>query len=195
MPDPVTTGSRIGPPANAAAQRSTSSTPAAALAALLGELAEVLSLLTDAQYAAKPVGPFDSSVGGHVRHCLDHARALLDGVGTGRIEYDARQRGTPIESDRRAAVEASRELRREVAALPAEVDGQTVLAAMAVSSDAPPVSLTTTVGRELAFVLSHTIHHNAIIAAMAGTLGAAVPERFGYAPSTIAFLDQGPCAR
>ena len=42
-----------------------------------------------------------------------------------------------------------------------------------------------TVGRELAYVLSHTIHHNAIIGSMVKALGGVLPERFGYAPSTV----------
>jgi uncharacterized damage-inducible protein DinB len=53
----------------------------------------------------------------------------------------------------------------------------------------------TTVGRELAFVLSHTVHHNALIAVMARTLGVPVPDLFGYAPSTIAHLEKAACAR
>jgi hypothetical protein len=51
------------------------------------------------------------------------------------------------------------------------------------------------VGRELAFVLSHTVHHNALIAVMALTLGVSIPDRFGYAPSTIAHLEKVACAQ
>jgi uncharacterized damage-inducible protein DinB len=53
------------------------------------------------------------------------------------------------------------------------------------AADAEPVEVDTSIGRELAYVLSHTIHHNAIIGAMVKTLGGALPQRFGYAPSTI----------
>jgi hypothetical protein len=41
-----------------------------------------------------------------------------------------------------------------------------------------------TLGRELAFVLSHTIHHQALIALLLAIRGLHVPDRFGYAPST-----------
>lgn len=42
-----------------------------------------------------------------------------------------------------------------------------------------------TLGRELAFVLSHTIHHQAMIALLLEGLGRPVAdERFGCAPST-----------
>ena len=55
-----------------------------------------------------------------------------------------------------------------------------------VSSSLPPIETETTLGRELIFVLSHTIHHNSLIAVMAKTLGVVIPDRFGYAPSTLA---------
>ncbi len=58
-----------------------------------------------------------------------------------------------------------------------------------------PVQVETTVGRELAFVLSHTIHHNALIGVMAAMLGVPVPDRFGYAPSTLVHLEKRACAR
>jgi hypothetical protein len=64
-----------------------------------------------------------------------------------------------------------------------------------VSSCLPPTEVETTVGRELAFVLSHTVNHNALIAVMALTLGVPVPDRFGYAPSTIAHLEEVTCVR
>jgi len=41
-----------------------------------------------------------------------------------------------------------------------------------------------TSARELAFVISHTIHHQAIIAVLLASQGVAVPHRFGVAPST-----------
>jgi hypothetical protein len=64
-----------------------------------------------------------------------------------------------------------------------------------VSSAGPPVEVETTLGRELAFVLSHTVHHNALIDVIAKTLGVLVPDRFGYAPSTIAHLEKSECVR
>ena len=37
----------------------------------------------------------------------------------------------------------------------------------------------------MAYVLSHTIHHNAIVAGIVKSLGVTPPETFGYAPSTL----------
>jgi uncharacterized damage-inducible protein DinB len=41
-----------------------------------------------------------------------------------------------------------------------------------------------TLARELAFVLNHTIHHQAMIGLLASLHGCDVPDGFGYAPST-----------
>ena len=50
---------------------------------LLRQLSIVVGKLTDSQYTQKPVGVVESSVGGHVRHCLDHVRSLLLAVEPG----------------------------------------------------------------------------------------------------------------
>ena len=63
------------------------------------------------------------------------------------------------------------------------------------SADLPPLEADTTFVREVVFVLSHTVHHNALIGVMAKTLGVPLPPYFGYAPSTIAHLEQSACAQ
>lgn len=164
--------------------------PAAILpiVAALRQLADVIRATTDEQYQAKPVGVVASSVGGHVRHCLDHVEALLAGVEEGAVDYDQRQRGTEVETRREAALGVLRRQERQLLALAPHAERRPLRLKAIVCSCLPPTEVETTVGRELAFVLSHTVHHNALIAVMALTLGVPVPDRFGYAPSTLAYL-------
>lgn len=183
--------------------------PAAILpiVAVLRQLADVIQAMTDEQYRKKPVGVVSSNVGGHVRHCLDHVEALLAGVETGEVNYDERRRGTEVETSRGAALAVIRRQERQLLAFPACSERRPLRLSTLVSSSLPPSEVETTVGRELAFVLSHTVHHNALIAVMAQALGVAVPDRFGYAPSTIAswglpspqtpgaHLEKAACAR
>src|SRR5688500_2178774 len=82
--------------------------PARPIEMLLRELGEVIEPLTDGQYVQKPVGVMPGSVGGHVRHCLDHVTALLGALETGWLDYDHRERGTPVENSREAALFAIR---------------------------------------------------------------------------------------
>lgn len=167
---------------------------AEALACCLAQLAELLTGLTDEQYCQCGVGEVTSSIGGHVRHCLDHVEAILVGAATGLIDYDDRRRGTAVEKVRSEAIASiSREVAR-LGELPrASLDCSLWLRTMVVS-DQPPLLVRTSLTRELSFVLSHTIHHGALIAVMARTLRSPVPERFGYAPATLAYLASAACA-
>lgn len=169
--------------------------PLAVLAAALQQLADVLDGTSDEQYVQKPVGVIASSLGGHVRHCLDHFAALCQGAETGLIDYDARERGTAVEASRTAAVDAIAGLRDRLTRLDAVMSARTVRVRSVIDADGTAIETTSSLGRELVFVLSHTIHHNALVSAMCRTLGIALPARFGYAPSTVAHLDRAACAR
>ena len=156
------------------------------LIGLLSQLRALIDALTDEEYTRKPVGAVESSIGGHVRHNLDHVGALLRGLPIGRVCYDHRDRDTDVERDRLAARDAIRRLEAELFAFdwpaaPARVELEAL-----VEPDLPPALALTSVERELAFVVGHTIHHNALIRVMVKVLGRTVPADFGYAPSTIA---------
>jgi len=165
------------------------------LTQLLRQLANVIEGLDDQQYTQKPVGVIESSVGGHVRHCLDHAYALLMAVETGHLDYDHRERGTPVETMRSCALVAIHDMISALEGLPRFVITRPLSVSVSMASDEAPVSVLSSVGRELAYVLSHTTHHNAIVKAMVKTLGGWVPERFGYAPSTIKNMERLKCVR
>lgn len=168
---------------------------ASASVAVFEQLADLLLQTSDAEYVQSPVGVVTSSLGGHYRHNLDHLESLLASIETGVLNYDHRERGTSVENSRLAALQSIRRLQREVLKLTEDDLSQPLRLTAMVDAHAPPMHLETTVARELAFVLSHTIHHNAIIGVMAKTLGINLPARFGYAPSTIAHQEKRPCVR
>ena len=159
------------------------------------QLADVIGALTDEQYARKPVAPVSSSVGGHVRHCLDHVESLLTGAQTGKMNYDERRRGTNVETERFAALEVIQRQESELKGLAwRDVDQPLALTALLAAGTAP-ITVATSLGRELTFVLSHTVHHSALVAVIVKLLGTAVPERFGWAPATIDYQERVACAR
>lgn len=162
------------------------------LVELMRQLSELLDGLSDAGYVAKPVGPIESSIGAHVRHCLDHVRTLATAGGASQgpceLDYDTRARNTRIETDRTVALEEIAGLQRQLAAMPRSCEHKSVDLKVLMTSDGEPMAVKSTVAREAAFVLSHTIHHNAIIGAMVKLLGGKLPDRFGYAPATIKAL-------
>jgi uncharacterized damage-inducible protein DinB len=173
----------------------TTSTASTALIAVLEQLRGVVGCLKDEQYAMRPVGVVNSSIGGHVRHCLDHVRALADAAETGMLDYDQRERGTDIETNRVAALAAIRSLRNRLSALDDDMLDRPLRLTVLMTSDGPLIEVGSTLAREIAYVLSHTIHHNALIGTMVNILGGWLPDRFGYAPSTVAHLNAKSCAR
>jgi hypothetical protein len=156
-----------------------------ALRGQLQSLREVIAALPSDVYCAAP-SPVSGSIGGHVRHCLDHVRALTGLRGSSDLTYDSRLRGTPVESDPWAAVGEIDRLDLQIERFHVIRPGGAVRLRAMTERDGTEVHVQSTIGRELAFVIQHTIHHAAIIAVLLGQIGVAVPAGFGYAPSTLA---------
>jgi hypothetical protein len=146
----------------------------------------LLTQLSDEDYTRKVAVAFNASIGGHYRHCLDHFRSLLDAAIQGDLNYDHRARGTLIESDRFAALNATRELREGYE----HFDPMFLMRSLNVTcktsyttsgSQASP----STVGREIMYSVAHAVHHYALIGVMCGITGLKMPAGFGVAPSTL----------
>ena len=163
---------------------------------VLRELVGVLKALPQEAYSQPGGAEFaHACIGGHVRHTLDHLRALGDGALTGLVEYDTRDRGTRIECDRDAAIAEVERLMGVYGPMRVIMQEQPLRLAIMPARDGRCVEVHSTLSRELAFVLSHTIHHNATVRSMATSRGIALPASFGYAPATLAYLDSDACAR
>lgn len=155
---------------------------------LLEQGVDVLQRLSDAQYAASQPPVFNSTVGAHIRHLLDHFDCLLEHIEDGRVDYDARGRDRRIETDRGLALERLRKTAarlhtiREDAGnhrLQVKVDGG--------GQDAAAIWSASSVTRELQFLVSHTIHHYALVAAILSHAGCPVKRDFGVSPSTLRY--------
>jgi uncharacterized damage-inducible protein DinB len=174
----------------------TTGVPALALAGCLMELAGLLEAASDLDYRARPEGGVSGSVGAHVRHCLDHVRAVLDAAKGGLLSYDCRERDTAVEDDRTLGIVALRQHSGRLDALADCPADQPMRLEAQVDCSGDAVEVTSSLGRELVFVLQHTIHHQAIVALLLAARGIAIPPRFGYAPSTIRrHARQLACAR
>lgn len=165
------------------------------LSVLLGQLAELIDQLEPDQYNARPDSTRCGAIGGHVRHTLDHVIAWLHGTQGESINYDDRQRGTDVETNPSTAGRVIARCLTQLEAVPADIMPNTVAVFTSMTSDGALVRLPSTHARELAFVFSHTIHHNAIIGTIARALKVELPEQFGMAPSTIAYRDRDGCAQ
>ena len=166
-----------------------------ALIDVLEQLAGVVGTLTPSQYVGRPAAFAGSCIGTHVRHCIDHVAALVSASESGILDYDRRQRGSLIEIDPAAALEALRKGIADLGALPAEAIRRPLALRGVLSAAGRSVTIPSNMERELAYVLSHTTHHNAIIGFLTHAAGGATPDHFGYAASTVAFLTETRCAR
>jgi uncharacterized damage-inducible protein DinB len=159
------------------------SAPARALRDLLDDLTRLLMTVPGDAYTAK-VAASSGTVGGHVRHALDHVATLVASHRSTEFSYDRRARGTAVESDPAAAV---REILRLQAALERWALEPLTEMMPVTAMVAPGESVTgwSSRARELAFVVSHTIHHQAIIALLLEMQEIRVDSAdFGYSPST-----------
>jgi len=140
-------------------------------------------------YARKCPDVFNSSIGGHIRHNLDHYIAFVQGEPTGSIDYDARQREPGIEEDPLLAIEAMKVIREGLVGMANHnLDG-----ALRIRMDDGGDSTwsQTTLRRELQFLLSHTIHHYALVVSIATRYGISdFPAGFGIAPSTLHYMER-----
>jgi uncharacterized damage-inducible protein DinB len=151
---------------------------------VLGELRSAVRRLTAAEYGSAPAGGASGSIGSHVRHCLDHVSALRRGLESGVVDYDERTRGTLVERSRTAGLEALEAARRQVSDIEDAVLDREVAVRAQLDRNGFRIETRSTVGRELAFVVSHTIHHSATIRVLMERRGHDVRPHFGFAAST-----------
>jgi len=146
----------------------------------------LLSEISDETYTRKVTVAFNASIGGHYRHCLDHFSTLLEASAAGDLNYDHRERGTLVENDRFAALNATRELRAAYEKLNPDVLSRqlNVTCKTSYSTNGSQVS-PSTVGREVMYAVAHAVHHYALLGVMAGIMDVKLPAGFGVAPSTL----------
>lgn len=153
--------------------------------AMLLQGVAVLASLTPDVYASVDARCLGGSIGGHVRHCVEFYRAFLDGLDTGYLNYDARARELRLETDTQAACDAMHHAARSLTARASMESPERTLHVLENQDEGTPAWSTSSVSRELRFLLSHTVHHYALIAILMRLRGLETPEGFGIAPSTL----------
>lgn len=154
---------------------------------LLGRLPERAFARTEARHA-KTVGP-------HLRHVLDHYSAFISGLPGFRVDYDAREREPRLESDLELACARMREIAGDLVLVEEDLMELPIQVRLESGGAESEQWSHSTVRRELQFLLSHTVHHFALIAVLLERFEIAVPDDFGIAPSTLKYWQaQAPCA-
>jgi uncharacterized damage-inducible protein DinB len=149
---------------------------------ILLQAKELLRQSDDNAYTQPMPGLFDYTIGAQLRHCLDAWQCFFNGLTHGRIDYDQRERNLKIETSRPDALAL---LNQTICYLSSLATNENQLA-LECRHDSSVWALSS-LERELQFLLSHTIHHFALIAVMLRAHGIAPPAELGVAPSTLTF--------
>jgi hypothetical protein len=135
-------------------------------------------------YAWGPAG--SSTIGAHMRHCLDHFSAFLAGVPSGLVDYDARERSAALERDAAEFLAAISAIEHGMESMRALDPAMPLRIVQLHAPGAEPRAVPSCLERELVFLASHTIHHLALMKLLAQAGGFAVPAHVGVAYSTLA---------
>lgn len=163
-------------------------------AALLGQGAALAAVLTGEQYRAIAPGTEASSVGAHLRHCVEFYRILLASVDSGEVDYDLRPREARLESDPMHAMLALQEIARTLPSHALDKLDMAIRVRHDYEAEREEDWAGSTLGRELHYLFSHTVHHYALIAAQLRHIGLPIPEGFGISPATLRFRQHCRCA-
>jgi uncharacterized damage-inducible protein DinB len=153
----------------------------------LNQLKDLLVNISSEAYTEKPDVLSGATIGQHIRHILEFYMLLISGSYTGMISYDKRERDIRIESDPGIAILVIERLLADIETLdesyPVEFEAD-----YSVSGNTGNLIIST-IGRELAYCIEHSIHHQALIKAGLIVLGlqALTDEYFGVAYSTIRY--------
>jgi uncharacterized damage-inducible protein DinB len=158
--------------------------------AFLRQALELVRRMSDDDYRGTTPELPRGGVGAQFRHIFDHYDCFLRGLDGGRIDYDVRERDPRLECERGCALDKLGALSRDLASLPHAELRRSVQVALDCGEGDERIWSTSTVARELQFLVSHTVHHFAVIAVMLRRRGFEPGDDFGVAPSTLKY-EQG----
>lgn len=132
------------------------------------------------------------SLGKHVRHVLEHYQTLLEACPASplhtTLDYEQREREAVLENDPAQALTRVKKLQEGLAALTAAPYDTPLTLRYPV--EASELDIPTSLGRELAFLTSHNVHHMALIGLLCETLDIPLPKDFGVHSSTLRYWER-----
>jgi uncharacterized damage-inducible protein DinB len=159
---------------------------------LLGQASELIERLKS---EALPTFQYSHAIGPHLRHIIEHYTALLNALANTPclVDYDARDRDIQLQSEPDTTLAKLWELQATMRRF-AETFGQhanlkhpMITRLQAGNTGELTIEVATTLGRELMFLSSHTVHHFALLGHFSKAAGVDMGHDFGKAPATLAY--------
>lgn len=153
---------------------------------------QLVASLSDDAYACAPEGIKASAIGAHYRHHIEHLQLLLSGKDC--VSYDDRERDMRVETERACALERTDMILSALRKLDERSLERPLRIAHRTCTQRAPQQATTTLRRELLFLISHAIHHYAIMKLIIEVGGCQrLDDSFGVMPSTLAHKSERGC--
>jgi len=143
----------------------------------------LLESISNSAYVDDSVGPFYSSIGGHIRHILDFYTSVFKGLNNYLIDLTDRERNTTIEVDVNFA---KMEIKKVLAELESYLNYDLEEKYELIDDlGLGKVSIPTNLYAVLVQANSHTIHHYAIVSQLLFAFDIVIEDKtFGYNPTT-----------
>jgi hypothetical protein len=150
---------------------------------ILGQVFELIESINIEQYSMPLSSLSHSSVGMHFRHIVEFYQCLFNGISEGSIDYDKRERNLLLETNKKITLETILNITEYTRNI---LDNPLLLN---MNYGENNYSVNTSIFRELAYNIEHTIHHLAIIkiGLTAHYPEILLPENLGVANSTIKY--------
>lgn len=152
---------------------------------VLMQIRELVILCNDSVYNSV-IAHTQSSIGKHIRHILDHYRAVMQGQAMKNIDYNYRDRGNDEETVPAKALVQIDLLTEWFLRYSIEDCALTVTSEVKLDS-VHSSELPSNNKRELLYLINHSIHHVAYAALLGKLQGLTIPEHIGLAPCTASF--------
>jgi len=160
----------------------------------LTQLKDLVNSISSTDYGKQIEILSGATIGQHIRHILEFYLLLVAGSFTGTINYDKRKRDERIEGNPSFAGETIERLLTGIDTI--NEDEPVILIADYSTDGKSENNVKSNAGRELAYCIEHSIHHQAIIKTglIARGLSDLTDEHFGVAYSTLRYRDNS-CAQ
>lgn len=162
--------------------------------AYIKQAIHLLKSIEDSAFTFSNPPLYQSGVGPHLRHCIEYYQSFGNNWKSGRIDYDERQRNNDIETNRQTAINEMECIIESLSEISEGDINRTIQTKMDCDDEDECPWCASTIKREFQFLISHTIHHFALIAIILKDQGIAPHEDFGVAPSTIKYRNSQTCA-
>lgn len=156
----------------------------------LKRLQDLLFSLNIEQYKKPSEWLSQATIGQHIRHILEFYTCLMEGTETEWVNYDNRKRDIKIENDQHTAIHTIDEIINKLKEYntPYYTDFPLVHKGdYSYHTSRKECFSASSLGRELAYCLEHSIHHQALIkvSLKEQALAYLIDDTFGIAPATV----------